>query len=248
VKSARGLVLAFFVLGMVGPGLVLAGPPYQTDDPEPTETGHLEILVSATSMAEAGRSQGGLPQLQLNYGPMKDVQLSFSPQLAFSAPVNGPTNFGVGDTQVSVKYRFLHETDTCPQAAVFPAMVLPTGSAERGLGAGQTQVLLPMWFQKSWGPWTSFGGGGYWINPGEGNQNWTFMGAALQRDLGETVSLGLELFYHSAAQTDDVGGLGSNLALLWHLDGSDGLLFSAGRDVIWGRTTFTGFAAYQKVI
>src|SRR6266704_2005880 len=152
MPSSRFFFLTFLVLGLVWPGRVSAGPPYQTDDPEPTETGHLEFLVSATSMAEAGRSQGGAPQLQFNYGALKDVQLSFSPQLAFNAS-NRTANFGLGDTQLSVKYRFLHEDDTWPQAAVFPAVVLPTGSADRGLGAGQPQVLLPMWLQKSWGPW-----------------------------------------------------------------------------------------------
>jgi hypothetical protein len=179
---------------------------------------------------------------------MKDVQLSLAPQLAFNASPNAVTQFGLGDIQLSAKYRFLHEDDTCPQAAFFPAVVLPTGNPELGLGNGKAQVLLPMWFQKSWGPWTDFGGGGYWMNPGVGNRNWTFLGDAIQRDLGDRVSAGLELFYHSPAQTEDVGGLGSNVALLVHLGASDNLLFSAGRDLIWGGTTFTGFAAYQKVI
>jgi hypothetical protein len=225
-----------------------AGPPYATDDPEPVEPGHVEIFVAALASAEAGDATGAAPQLQVNYGAVQDVQLSVAPQLSFSRPGPGPTTYGWGDTQAGVKFRFLHEDGARPQAAVFPQVTLPSGDAGRGLGSGAVQWLLPLWLQKSWGPWTSFGGGGYWFNPGAGQRNWTFIGAALQRDIGERWSLGGELFFHSAAQVDDVDGLGANAAFLWHCTPQENLVFSAGRDLVWGRTTFTGFGALQVVL
>ena len=237
-----------WALAWLLPSFLAAGPPYETDDPEPTETGRLELIVAATAGAEAGKSLGTLPQVQLNYGAAKDLQVSLTPQLSYFAPSGGPATYGLGDTTLGVKYRFLHEDGGLPQAAVYPQVVLPTGNADRGLGAGQAQVLLPLWLQRSWGPWTSFGGGGYWINPGVGNQNWTFLGAALQRDFGEALSLGGELFYHSAAQVDDADGLGANLALIWQVGKDDHLMLSAGRDLGWGTSTFTGFAAYQTLL
>jgi hypothetical protein len=235
------------ILAMI-PAFAWAGPPYETDDPEPTDLGRLEVFVAAYGSAEASGSSGGGPQLQLNYGAAKDLQLSVAPQLSFSAPGAGPTTYGLGDTQVGAKFRFVHEDAGCPQAAVFPQVVLPSGDAGRGLGAGAAQVLLPLWLQKSWGPWTSFGGGGYWINPGAGNRNWTFAGACLERDLGGHWTAGAELFFHSAAQVDDVDGMGSNVGLEWHLDPDHSLMLSAGRDLAWGSTLFTGFAAYQVVL
>jgi len=246
--DGRGRARWSWILWAALPALAWAGPPYATDDPEPTDTGRLEVFVAAFASAEAGGSQGGGPQLQLNYGAARDLQLSVAPQLSFSAPSGGPLTYGLGDTQVGAKYRFLHEDGDRPQAAVFPQVVLPSGDAKRGLGAGAAQVLLPLWLQKSWGPWTSFGGGGYWINPGPGNQNWTFVGACLQRDLAERWTLGAELFFHSAAQVDDADGLGSNLGLEWHLDPDDSLMVSGGRDLGWGNTTFTGFAAYRMIL
>ena len=240
----RLLLAALFM----GPASLWAGPPYQTDDPEPTELGHLEVIVAATTtFTEAGK-QAGFPQLQLNYGAVPDVQLSYSGQLSFSAPTDGPVTAGLGDTSLSVKYRFLHESDGLPQAAVFPQVVLPSGDPSRGLGAGQAQYLLPLWLQKSWGPWTAFGGGGYWINRMEGGKDWTFLGAALQRDLGEALSVGAELLYHSSAQVDDVDGTGLGLDMLWHLNKDHSLVFSGGRDLIGGSVNFNGFAGYQMVI
>jgi hypothetical protein len=241
-------ILRILPLLAVLPAWAWAGPPYETDDPEPADLGRLEVFVAAFASAEPGGSIGGGPQLQLNYGAAKDLQLSVAPQLSYSAPGAGPATYGLGDTQVGAKFRFLREDDHCPQAAIFPQVVLPSGDAKRGLGAGAAQVLLPLWLQKSWGPWTSFGGGGYWINPGAGNRNWTFLGAALLRDLGESVTVGMEWFYHSAAKVDDIDGLGSNLGLEWNFGPDRSLVFSAGRDLVWGNTTFTGFAAYRLVI
>ncbi len=62
-------------------------------------------------------------------------------------------------------------------AAVF---TLPTGSQTRGLGSESAQVLLPVWIQKSYGKWTTYGGGGYWVARGSGNQNSWYAGWLLQ--------------------------------------------------------------------
>ena len=59
---------------------------------------------------------------------------------------------------------------------IFPLVEIPTGDARRGLGAGYTQAFLPVWVQKDFGKWTTYGGGGYWINPGPGNRNYWFFG------------------------------------------------------------------------
>jgi hypothetical protein len=242
----RPTLAAVFLCAMAS--VAWAGPPYQTDDPEPAETGRWELFLAAYAGAEAGGSLGGGPQLELNYGVAPDWQLSAAPQLSWSLPGGGGGTYGLGDTQLGVKYRFLHEGDRCPQAAFYPQVVLPSGDADRGLGAGRAQLFLPLWFQKSWGAWTNFGGGGYWFDRGAGQKDWVFIGDALQRDLGERFSVGGELFFHSAAQEDDADGLGANLAVLYHLGKDDHLVCSAGRDMGIGNTTFTGYLAYQKIL
>jgi hypothetical protein len=245
IKSLRP---AFFLALACLPLGLAAGPPYQTDDPEPPDPGQWELFCAAFAAAEAGGTTGAGPQFEANYGATKDLQLSLSAQMSFAVVRPGALDYGLGDCLVGAKYRFLRADGACPDAAFFPQMTLPTGDATRSLGNGAAQTLLPLWFQEAWGPWTCFGGGGYWFNPGSGNRNWTFVGTALQRDFGEHYSLGGELFFHSAAQTDDVDGLGSNLAFLWHLTKDDHLICSAGRDLVFGNTTFTGYLAYQKLI
>jgi hypothetical protein len=146
---------------------------------------------------------------------------------------------------VGVKYRFLQESLDVPQAAFFPQVNVPTGDAAKGLGSGQFQFLLPLWIQKSWGPWTTYGGGGYWISPGTGSQNWVFVGWEIQRDLSTFFTLGAEVFYHSPNITSQNDSVGFNLGGFINFDEINHIVFSAGKDFIQPEYQFTGFLAYE---
>jgi hypothetical protein len=235
----------FLLISLGWTTLGWAGPPFETDDPEPPELGHWEIFLGATALQVQNDLSGTAPFLAVNWGGLPDTQFSLTEQAAFNSPAGLNSAYGYGDTQLSVKYRFLHETEGTPQAAVFPQVDLPTGDSKKGLGAGQVQFLLPLWLQKSWGPWTSFGGGGYWIDPGPGNKNWVFLGWAIQRDLSSRFTLGGELFYHSASSDGLSDNVGFNVGGIINFDPVDHLVFSAGRDLLQGGNQFTGFLAYR---
>jgi hypothetical protein len=240
--KTAGLILAILLIRQS----LWAGPPFETDDPEPTDYQHWEIYLGATGIQTAGLGwTGTAPFLELNCGGLPDTQFSLTEQAAFSSPLSGPSNVGYGDTLIGVKYRFLHESSDVPQGAFYPQMNIPTGDATKGLGSGQVQYLLPLWFQKSWGPWTSFGGGGYWIDPGAGNRNWVFLGWELQRDFGESLTLGGEIFYHGAATQDQIEGMGFNLGGMVHFDPVNHIVFSLGRDIVQSTYSFTGYIAYE---
>jgi len=109
---------------------------------------------------------------------------------------NGVKAAGLGDIETGVKYRFVDETDHRPQIGVFPFLELPTGSAARGLGNGQVWARLPLWIQKSFGPWTTYGGGGAVVNEAPGQRTYPIAGWLLQRDIGKKLTLGGEVFTH----------------------------------------------------
>lgn len=212
---------------------LLAGPPFKTDDPVPVDLGHLEFYVYALGQRMPGDSSGQAPASEFNYGILPDTQFHIAAVLAYDRPEGAPAQRGFGDVEVGVKYRFLQETDTRPQLSFYPIVELPTGDAGKGLGAGHTQVYLPLWIQKSWGPWTTYGGGGWWRNPGEGNRNWSFAGWLLQRDLGPALTLGGELVHTTAATAGARSADGFNLGGQVNFGEKHHLLFSLGR-------TFTG--------
>jgi hypothetical protein len=242
-KSEWRLLSLFAVMGFAS--VAWAGPPFETDDPEPVEYQHWEIYLGGTAVNFLNTSTGTFPFLELNYGPLPDIQLSLTEQAAFNFPEGGLSYYGYGDGLAGVKWRFLHETEGLPQAAFFPQATIPTGDASKGLGAGQADLLLPLWFQKSWGPWTTYGGGGYWFNPGPGNRNWVFVGWEIQNDLSRSFTLGGEVFYHSANLDGVNDGMGFNLGGMIHLDEVNHIVFSFGRDFIQSEYTFTGYAAYE---
>jgi hypothetical protein len=241
-KRTRGII--FIVLASLA-SAAWAGPPFETDDPEPTDFSHWEVYLGTTALSIQRDFSGTAPFLSVNYGGFPDTQLSITQQISFNFPGADGDYWGYGDTLAGVKYRFLHESAGVPQAAIFPQVNFPTGDSAKGLGSGQVQFLLPLWLQKSWGPWTTYGGGGYWINPGPGNQNWIFLGWEIQRDLSSFFTLGGEVFYHSANLTNESDGLGFNLGAFIHFDEMNHIVFSAGRDILQPEYQFTGFLAYE---
>lgn len=227
-----------------------AGPPFRTDDPEPVEYRHSEIYLAwqGTSGHAAPDTDGGsLPQLELNYGILPDVQLHVIAPYAYSSALGGRTLRGYGDTELGVKYRFVHEAKKVPQVGIFPLVELPTGDAGRGLGAGHTQIFLPVWVQKSWGEWTSYGGAGWCRNPGAGQRNWTYVGLLAQRKIAPRLTIGSEIFHTSAAEADASAISGYNVGAIFDATESHHVLLSAGRNLRGTRETHF-YVAYQLTL
>ncbi len=228
-------------------GSAWAGPPFFTDDPEPVEYRHWEVYL-ATQWAherEAGTS-GTLPHIEVNYGVVPDTQLHLIVPSAYSAPHDSSNQYGLGDIEIGVKYRFIHEDEKGwrPQVGIFPLVDFPTGDRSRGLGEGRIKILFPIWVQKSWGRWTTYGGGGYWYHPGEDNKNYWFIGWLLQRDLSKTLTLGAEIFNASPKAKEESDETGLNVGGLLNLSEEHHILFSVGRDMK-GPNTFFGYLAFQ---
>lgn len=221
-----------------------AGPPFLTDDPEPVEYKHGELYISSIYMNNKDGREGTLPHVEFNYGPLPDLQLHLLFPLAFAHPTGGPTTYGPGDTEFGIKYRFVHETDVLPQVGTFPLMEIPTGDNERGLGSGHLPVFTPIWLQKSWGAWTTYGGGGYWINPGEGNRNFWQLGWLGQRDITKFLTLGAEIYFYSRNTDDGRDRTGYNIGGIFNLSEEHHILFSAGRDIA-GNNRFSSYLGYQ---
>jgi hypothetical protein len=110
--------------------------------------------------------------------------------MAYDASEGESSHFGYGDTEVGMKYRLVHQTGALPDIGVFPLIQIPTGDRENGLGNGEAQYFLPLWLQKDFGKWTTYGGGGYWINPGPGNKDYWFTGILRQYSFSENFYLG----------------------------------------------------------
>jgi hypothetical protein len=211
-------------------------------------------MYAFTLVDSTGKNAGGTtlaaPAYEVNYGAAPNLQLHLViPMTTVFQPMDGPTNFGIGDTELGFKYRFIPETKHMPQAGIFPFFEFPSGNADRGLGVGKTWYRMPLWLQKSWGPeehkWTSYGGGGYTIVPQEGDSNFPFAGWLIQRDISKRLMFGGELYGHGTTSPDatrsttmlDLGGTYE------FKEGFD-LLFTGGRAIYGQPETYAYLALY----
>jgi hypothetical protein len=226
------------------PVVAFAGPPFRTDDPEPVEYRHWEVYLASQGSFNQDERSLTAPHVEINYGVFPNVQLHLLAPLEYVKPEGQSSQYGYGDTELGVKFRFIQETDWCPQVGTFPILLVPTGKEDRGLGSGEAQVFLPLWLQKSWGPWKTYGGGGYWINPGTGNKNYWFLGWEVQRDMSQYLTLGGEVFHQTSSEVGGESSTGSNVGAIINFSELHHLLLSAGRDFS-GPDDFFYYIGYQ---
>lgn len=240
------------LLAVLAVGQAWAGPPYLSDDPQPTDLHRWEVYGFVAG-ARGPSGLGGDAGLDINYGGAPDLQLTAVLPIAFDNAAGlrfSGLRTGFGDVELAAKYRFLHQREGSwtPDVSVFPRLFAPTGG--RRFGSGRLSLLLPVWAQKDWGPWSLFGGGGWQLNPGAGNRNFWQGGAALARTVTPKLQLGLEVFAQGddtrAAPGEDGGGyVALNFGAIRKVTSHWSLLASAGPS--WERAGRTGAVGYLSL-
>ena len=208
----------------LGAGLALAlsarsasaGPPYVSDDPEPTDYRHFEIYTfnngTGTRAGTAGESG-----IDFNYGAAPDLQLTATLPAGFDRPAGAGASLGASNIELAAKYRFLHQDGFGLDVSVFPRVFLPSGS--NLIGDNHTSLLLPIWIQKDWnGGWSAFGGGGCTISTFRA-EDFCQVGGVLTYQVLSKLQIGAELFH----QTADSNGTPatSSVGIGWRYDLTD---------------------------
>lgn len=230
--------LAALALGAAAPAL--AGPPYLTDDPVPTDRGAWEIYNFIA--CEGGHSDFDADAgFDINYGAAKDVQLTATVPLSFSHEASEPWRGGSGDLELAVKYRVVKDRGSGFSAAIFPRAILPTSGIESD---ERTRFLLPLWLQKDFPGGTSlFGGGGYEINGGPGNRDFWQAGLALTHDFSEELSVGAEVARQGRDADDGAAETNAGVGTIIKLSDHYSLLFSGGPTWTDHRTSYHFYGA-----
>ncbi len=172
----------------------VAGPPYVSDDPEPTDYGHFEIYTfsdaTATRNGTAGESG-----IDFNYGAAPNLQLTATLPAGFEH-TGGGTKIGPSNIELAAKYRFLRQDTFGLDVAIFPRIFLPSGS--NTIGDNRVSLLLPVWVQKDWsGGWSAFGGGGCVFSEIRA-ADFCEAGAVVTYQLLPKLQIGGELFHQTA--------------------------------------------------
>lgn len=138
----------------------LAGPPYISDDPEPTDYTHFEIY--SFNLGTATRSgTSGLSGIDFNYGAAPDLQLTAMLPAGFSSPTGDSTSIGMTNIELAAKYRFLHQDALAwmsayfrvcffravpiPSAIAAPGCCCRSGCRRIGAAAGPPSAAADAW-------------------------------------------------------------------------------------------------------
>jgi hypothetical protein len=202
-----------------------AGAPYMSDDAEPTDYGHYEIYAFTGGMrTKSGAS--GEAGIELEYGAAPDLQIGAILPLAYDSPASGAGAADLGNVELAVKYRFLHQEDFGLDVAIFPRVFLPSGSPD--VGERHASLFIPLWMEKDWGKWSLFGGGGCTIDHGGDSQNFCMLGWALARQVLPDLQIGAEIVHQTpntkgGRQSSGIGaGFRYDLSEHYHLLGYAG--------------------------
>lgn len=190
---------------------LFAGPPFQLDDPDviPFQDFEFYIWDGATSAPGSIGTSG--PAIEFNYSGVRNMMFHFIAQTGASIPAEGPTNFGLLDSEFGWQYRFIQETKHRPMIGTFTMFEIPTGNSNKGLGAGGPTFKLPLYAKKTIKGWDINGGGGEAITDVSGARNYPFGGVLITHDLGKKLTLGIESFNHGKQAVDPSSRYSSSL-------------------------------------
>ncbi len=137
-RLARLPIYAVLLLRIATPAI--AGPPYMTDDTEPTDYRHFEIYTfSNGTLTKDGTS--GEAGIDFNYGGAPNLQLTAVLPAGYDFATASPTMAGLSNIELAAKYRFLTQDVAGVDVAFFPRVFLP--SASSALGQQHASLLLP---------------------------------------------------------------------------------------------------------
>lgn len=245
MSNAFDRIYIIFILIIIVSSNTVGGPPFNTDDPQPVAHLHWEFYIASAYQFEKHNGDATLPHFEANYGPLPNVQLHLLTGMGY-VKEDANHQYGFMTAELGIKYRFININDDF-QVGIFPLVELPTSSNAGLVGNNHLQTFLPVWIQKSWGKFTTYGGAGYWINPGENNKNSVFVGWQGQYNFSETLSLGGELYYESPDTKDGSSDVAFKVGGFINLNEENHILFSIGSRLKYG-DVISGYLGYQLTI
>ena len=176
---------------------VFAGRPLTIDNADPVDASMFEFELGAGYESDSQCNHAEIP-LGLSYGLISGVQIgvAFGGQLEEREETTGKDReCGVGDLELSTKWKFFDETERLPSQALAVAVKIPTADDSTGLGSGETDYDLTWVASKTIGEKT-----GIHINTG-----YSWIGEPAGEEVGDAVHYGLALDYQLTESVQWVG-------------------------------------------
>jgi hypothetical protein len=206
-----------------------AGPPYQTDDPEPPGTHGWEINLPFTmERAADGSLSGQWVSADMAYAFDDWTQLTLQLATPFMHAAGIGTKSSFGDVNLQYGRRFGTDAKR-GYFGVAPQVTFPTGRHAYGLSAGRVTADFPLLYQRDIARVSVYTDLRYRLYGGDNGKSYWIWGVAGEGNLSEALSAGAELFGTSPTWYGGQYSAGFNLGLDVALSEQASILFSVGR-------------------
>ena len=138
-----------------------AGPPFQTDDPEPVDFRHYEFCQFGQLSSTPIETDPTGPALEFNWGCSAERSAACDLRMGRGDPLEQRCLCASRHWSERVRpgripswaQRFASSSRRSirPEIGSFTMLELPTGSHAKGLGVGRVWYRLPVWVQKDYG-------------------------------------------------------------------------------------------------
>ena len=163
-RAARTAVLLavslLLVTTVLAPRPGLAGRPLDTEDTGTIDPGAFEVELSGDLARTATEDAWGT-KLVVAGGIVTGLEARVESTVIVLDPQQGSSQSGLGDSLLGLKYRLLDEAGAVPAGLAALNLRLPTGDADRGLGAEGVDVGVLAVAGKTLGPVAVNGNVGY---------------------------------------------------------------------------------------
>lgn len=179
-------------------GFAQGGPPYYTNDPGTPGPSNWEVNLGYMPFLFSNQSVSHVPDIDINYGVGDRIQLTYeNAWLRVQNPSDGP-KFGLGQSNVGVKWRFIDHGDSGLSVSTFPQIFVnnPDDAVRRGITPASQSFLLPLEFARKFGPVdVNYEAGYQWVR--KASNGW-IMGLVLAHSITPKLEFGAE-FYSAGA-------------------------------------------------
>ncbi|MGA2695692.1 MAG: hypothetical protein ABSE92_06505 [Terriglobales bacterium] len=211
-SKVSSIVLLFLVFLAAIPALAQGGPPYYTNDPGTPGNLNWEINVGYIPYLYSNQSVSHVPDLDINFGLGDRIQLTYENAWLRVQNPNSRAEYGLGQSNPGVKWRFYDAGEDGLQVSVFPQLFLndPNNAVSRGITPATNTFLLPAEITKKVGPFDVDYELGYQFVHG-GPDGW-LTGLVIGHDFTSRLEGDVELYntgiFHTAENqpTIDFGG------------------------------------------
>ena len=216
-----------------------AGPPFLTDDPWFVDKGwEIKSRSQYERHAEAPDVLIG-PTFDLNYTIVPGFKLNLTIAEETLLGKNGePNQFGLIDTDLKFKWRFVEEEQDGwrPAISMAPTITFPTGDTGRGLSDGSYKFKVPFQFGKTFGEdhnWVAYSEIGFAkkLDGSGGSGETLIFGATLARNVTKELQVGVELYHEFALDGKGQHTQILNLGATYTFNDSWSVQFGVGKSI-----------------